>query len=136
MNKRIKKLESEAWINYGYDNAKFIEKFAKLIIEECAKEIQYFVDQRIPASEYSGKLMSNLGLYDDIVQKHDDIRQQAEHLKNDRTKITDKIIEIPKNFPHIRVVREHRPYKDDYGSYTGVYYYDNRCPDCGKFWRE
>ncbi len=44
----------------------FQEKFTRLIINECAKEIQSFVDLRIPASEYPMKLKMNMGLHDEL----------------------------------------------------------------------
>lgn len=62
MNERIKELEKKCW-SHRVDGALVdgqlhfdAEKFAKLIVEKCAAQIQNFVDHRLPASEYSSKL--------------------------------------------------------------------------------
>ena len=71
MNDLIQQLADEAvkavqMNEYGVcDMNKYNQKFAELIIRECAKEIQYCVDLRIPASEYPMKLKLNMGLYDE-----------------------------------------------------------------------
>lgn len=70
MNERIKELGRKvgfAFIEDGVYGARWyssrcgmdtveLEKFAELIVQECAKTIQEYVDHRIPASEYADRL--------------------------------------------------------------------------------
>lgn len=111
------------------------EKFSKLIIEECVKEIQYFVALRIPASEYPMKLKSNMGVQDDINEKQDKIRESVEKMKSERDKITEEIIRTQSECSHIRAIQTVHRHENEYGYYTGQKYTTVDCPDCDKHWR-
>ena len=63
MNERIKNIAqkvianfpaSEQWIYSEF------EVFCKYIVEECARNIQEYVDRRIPASEYPSRIKQDL----------------------------------------------------------------------------
>ena len=63
MNRRIQELAFKAglgehlWLDIAdSDDVKVTEKFAELIVWECAETIQDFVDHRFPASEYPVRL--------------------------------------------------------------------------------
>jgi hypothetical protein len=68
MNERIKELAEQCRIEtygvngellmFGFDE----EKFAELIVWECATTIQDFVDHRFPASEYPVRLRRYFGV--------------------------------------------------------------------------
>ena len=69
MNERIKELAEQA--NSQHDNFfdlnykeldVFLEKFAELLINECAETVQDFVDHRFPASEYPVRLRRYFGV--------------------------------------------------------------------------
>lgn len=69
MNERIRELtaQTDVWCDqywYGHQlyNQKWEEKFAELIIQECAETIQDFVDHRFPASEYPDRLKKYFGV--------------------------------------------------------------------------
>jgi hypothetical protein len=66
MNERIHTLAEEAGLYCdGTPDAwdqEAIEKFAELIVMECAKTIQDFVDHRFPASEYPVRLKRYFGV--------------------------------------------------------------------------
>ena len=71
MNERIQQLHEEAMkscdehrsdiLNYHHI---YREKFAKLIIKECAEVVQDFVNYRLPASEYPEGLKNHFGVED------------------------------------------------------------------------
>ena len=46
----------------GHADEQDLEKFAKLIVQECAETIQDFVDHRFPASEYPVRLKRYFGI--------------------------------------------------------------------------
>lgn len=67
MNERIR----EVWIKAASEDSdpdnwdsqeQFIERFAGLIVGECALTVQDLVDHRIPASEYSEHLKKHFGV--------------------------------------------------------------------------
>ena len=73
MNERIQKLAGQAGMTddkFGMFFAKDkhnedgvdLEKFAELIVRECAETIQDFVDHRFPASEYPVRLKRYFGV--------------------------------------------------------------------------
>lgn len=77
MNERIRELVKQAGGHFSTHNLmsnpvqhkesielwdKNIEKFAELIINECAETIQDFVDHRFPASEYPSRLKRYFGV--------------------------------------------------------------------------
>jgi hypothetical protein len=63
MNERIRELALQAGAQ-GIVNRDFIdvEKFAELIVQECAEVTQDFVDHRFPASEYPIRLKRYFGV--------------------------------------------------------------------------
>jgi hypothetical protein len=67
MNKRIRELYNQSLVVQN-DDAQWIEneldseKFAELIVRECAETIQDFVDHRFPASEYPVLLKRYFGV--------------------------------------------------------------------------
>lgn len=64
MNERIRELAHEAGLP-TYNPAGIptkLEKFAELIIKECAETVQDFVDHRVPASEYPEELKKHFGV--------------------------------------------------------------------------
>lgn len=63
MNERIRELALQAAAQ-GIVNRDFIdvEKFAELIVQECAEVTQDFVDHRFPASEYPIRLKRYFGV--------------------------------------------------------------------------
>jgi hypothetical protein len=75
MNDSIKELAKSAGLNFdgwGYpvwgslggtdEKKEFLEKFAELIVRECADVTQDFVDHRFPASEYPIRLKRYFGV--------------------------------------------------------------------------
>lgn len=69
MNPQIRKLALEAdaycdthWLGSPFYNLRWEEKFAELIIKECALTVQDFVDHRFPASEYPNRLNRYFGV--------------------------------------------------------------------------
>ena len=68
MNQRIQELMENADSWHFYDNRgqfvmeEFCEKFAEMIVNECALTIQDFVDHRTPASEYPNRLKRYFGV--------------------------------------------------------------------------
>ena len=79
MNKKIEKLANnvnawfpngypsgeggdEEWLNYVIFRKEQLQKFAELIVGECAETIQDFVDHRFPASEYPSRLKRYFGV--------------------------------------------------------------------------
>lgn len=71
MNQRIQELAEKAGIEFDdsfssepetiyYLKLSDFEKFAELIVEECASRIQNYVDHRIPASQYSELLIKDM----------------------------------------------------------------------------
>lgn len=63
MNQRIQELAHDAGLPTYNPNSvpTKLEKFARLLIEECASRIQNYVDHRIPASQYPELLIEELG---------------------------------------------------------------------------
>jgi hypothetical protein len=74
MNERIKELVDQILPNekewhkgdpkdwgYFFSNDE-LEKFAELLINECAETVQDFVDHRFPASEYPVRLRRYFGV--------------------------------------------------------------------------
>ena len=61
MNKRIKELYQQVvGKDWAYDfDPQVAEKFAELIVQECADRVADYVDHRIPASEYSARLLNS-----------------------------------------------------------------------------
>ena len=73
MNEQIQELAEQAgivfWemsgdVDWRQANKETLEKFAKLIVQECALTIQDFVDHRFPASEYPTRLKKYFGVED------------------------------------------------------------------------
>ena len=69
MNKQIKELciKSGAWehyeVNEGVDNDEQpMEKFARLIVQECVTVVVDAVDHREPASTYASKIQQHFGV--------------------------------------------------------------------------
>jgi hypothetical protein len=64
MNERIKEIYDAVVNDYGkYTFESYLaEKFAELIVRECANTIQDFVDHRFPASEYPLRLKRYFGV--------------------------------------------------------------------------
>jgi hypothetical protein len=67
MNERIKQLLNQAGIYQpdrfdAIDGSNQMEKFAELIVRECAETVQDFVDHRFPASEYPVRLKRYFGV--------------------------------------------------------------------------
>jgi hypothetical protein len=69
MNERIKELAEQAQQYAEYVTPQglecfdmFKEKFAELIVRECAETVQDFVDHRFPASEYPVRLRRYFGV--------------------------------------------------------------------------
>ena len=67
MNERIEKLAEQCGFRSNPDiydrNQSFdIERFAELIVQECAETVQDFVDHRFPASEYPNRLKRYFGV--------------------------------------------------------------------------
>jgi len=64
MNERIKKLakQVDSEFNSPYDRHKAIERFAQLIVRECAAIVADAVDQREPASTYVDKIKQHFGV--------------------------------------------------------------------------
>jgi hypothetical protein len=64
MNERIKQLVEKSYIYDKQNDSSFFnkEKFAELIVRECAETIQDFVDHRFPASEYPVRLKRYFGV--------------------------------------------------------------------------
>jgi hypothetical protein len=67
MNQRIRELAEQAgFYNMGIGLIIGIEeyhqKFAELLINECAETVQDFVDHRFPASEYPVRLRRYFGV--------------------------------------------------------------------------
>ena len=67
MNERIKELAKQAgsdkmgiWNVIGIEE--YHQKFAELIVRECAITVQNFVDHRIPAGEYPARLKEHFGV--------------------------------------------------------------------------
>lgn len=58
----IRKFERQCWNHQA--NCVDTEKFAKLIVQECAETVQDFVDHRFPASEYPERLKKYFGVED------------------------------------------------------------------------
>jgi len=66
MNKRILKLFTQACYHGDYEpenvpNA-VVEKFAELIVRECAEVVTGAVDHREPASTYADKIKQHFGV--------------------------------------------------------------------------
>ena len=70
MNNRIQELADQVGLGIKHNGiiltknvnaAEAFEKFAQLIVQECAKTIQDFVDHRLPASEYPERLKEYFG---------------------------------------------------------------------------
>jgi len=73
MNERIKQLAEQAGLRFTQlmsnpmvpivdGKETDLEKFAELIVRECAETIQDFVDHRFPASEYPVRLKRYFGV--------------------------------------------------------------------------
>lgn len=71
MNERIKLLAEQADLYARSDNSsmlfenykkRYSEKFAELIVKDCAETVQDFVDHRFPASEYPNRLKKYFGV--------------------------------------------------------------------------
>ena len=64
MNERIRELHSKVLDESGNMrwNVEDAEKFAELIVKECAITVQDFVDHRIPANEYPARLKEHFGV--------------------------------------------------------------------------
>ena len=77
MNERFNNLRLDAGISQLKDDPRLVvidragnvidpliglEKFAELIVRECAYTVQGYVDYRIPASEYSQLLKKHFGV--------------------------------------------------------------------------
>jgi hypothetical protein len=60
MNELVEKLAKQATSSDGWLFDK--DKFAELIVRECAETIQDFVDHRFPASEYPVRLKRYFGV--------------------------------------------------------------------------
>jgi len=54
----VENISSDRWV---FNDAE-LEKFAELLIRECAETIQDFVDHRFPASEYPVRLKRYFGI--------------------------------------------------------------------------
>jgi hypothetical protein len=54
----VENITSDRWV---FNDAE-LEKFAELLIRECAETIQDFVDHRFPASEYPVRLKRYFGI--------------------------------------------------------------------------
>ena len=67
MNKRIQELAEQAWDttavspDFGHP-VSFAEKFAELIVRDCAGIVADAVDHREPASTYVGKIKQHFGV--------------------------------------------------------------------------
>ena len=67
MNERIKELAEQAWDDtavspdFGHP-VSFAEKFAQLIVRECAGIVADAVDHREPASTYVDKIKQHFGV--------------------------------------------------------------------------
>ena len=71
MNKRLRQLAEEAFFDestngpvqkmYMFGELK-MQKFAELIVQECAGVVADAVDQREPASTYVGKIKQHFGV--------------------------------------------------------------------------
>jgi hypothetical protein len=64
MNERIKELAVQANVLEieHYDNESELQKFAELIIRECASIVENAVDHREPASTYVNKIKQHFGV--------------------------------------------------------------------------
>ena len=63
MNPLIKELALQAELNVTIlFNKDKLEKFAHLLVQECAATVQDAVDRRQPASEYPAKLRKHFGV--------------------------------------------------------------------------
>ncbi len=67
MNERIKELAEQAYEYSDISNSDelFEEKFAELIVAECATIVTDAVDQREPASTYAEKIRQHFGVKDE-----------------------------------------------------------------------
>lgn len=66
MNERIKELEERCWEELGEEECYYTvfnkEKFAELIVQECAGIVEYAVNHREPASTYVDKIKKHFGV--------------------------------------------------------------------------
>lgn len=68
MNERINKLAEQCWVDdecgYGCGRTQEFdhEKFAELIVKECARVVEDAVDHREPASTYVAKIKQHFGV--------------------------------------------------------------------------
>ena len=63
MNERIKELLEQAGVKYvTMPKDTVYEKFAELIVRECANIVAHAVDYREPASTYVGKIKEHFGV--------------------------------------------------------------------------
>jgi hypothetical protein len=64
MNERIEDLWWHARIGYNNQNCdpEVVEKFAELIVQECAGVVENAVNHREPASTYVGKIKQHFGV--------------------------------------------------------------------------
>lgn len=61
MNERIQKLAEQCHHRYSEHHID-LEKFAKLIVKECAGIVADAVDHREPASTYANKIKKHFGV--------------------------------------------------------------------------
>ena len=72
MHQRLQELMKQCWdkpegfikngLEYELPVRFDANKFAELIIKDCAANVQNLVDQRIPASEYPSRLKKHFGV--------------------------------------------------------------------------
>ena len=63
MNERIRELLEQAGVKYvTMPKDTVYEKFAELIVRECANIVAHAVDYREPASTYVGKIKEHFGV--------------------------------------------------------------------------
>lgn len=122
MNERIRELAEEAKFYADENHAHYVmnphwintfeEKFAKLIVQECAMTIQDFVDHRIPASEYPARLRAQLetnAMKNVNVESDTDAEQKAIHALVDRriADIADEFFTLTPDHQELRLYTEY-----------------------------
>jgi hypothetical protein len=87
MNERIRELAEQAGIKLPDDSAynghiyrNSLERFANLIVAECADIVADAVDYREPASTYVGKIKQHFGVEPDV---DENLRNRSTYFRND-----------------------------------------------------
>ena len=62
MNERIQELMKQSMVEYQFDMRFSPEKFAELIVQECAGIVEDAVNHREPASTYVDKIKQHFGV--------------------------------------------------------------------------